>query len=133
MSESIALVREDGKVVTFVRADQPEGWEPPEGLVAVPPEQLPAGWQMADDDTPVPPSVTARQIRLWLVTHGVSLATVESAIDSIADQATRDSVRVEWEYAPYVERKHPWLVPLAASLGLTEQQVDAAFREAAAL
>jgi hypothetical protein len=67
------------------------------------------------------------------VTHGVSLATVESAIDSIADQATRDSVRVEWEYAPYVERRHQWLVPLAASLGLTEQQVDAAFREAAKL
>lgn len=85
------------------------------------------------DESPVPASVTARQIRLWLVGHGVSLATVEAAIDSIADVSTRDSVRVEWEYAPYVERSHPWLVPLASALGLDEAAVDHAFREASTL
>lgn len=130
---ALALVDSSGRVVTFVRPDLPAGWEPPDGLTVVPDDELPAGWRRADDADPVPPSVTARQIRLWLVTHGVSLATVDAAINAIADQATRDSVRVEWEYAPYVERRHPWLVPLAASLGLTEQQVDAAFREAAKL
>jgi hypothetical protein len=81
----------------------------------------------------VPESVSARQIRLWLVAHGVSLAAVESAIDAIPDALQRDSVRVEWEYAPYVERSHPMLVPLAAALGLTEEQVDQAFVEAATL
>ncbi len=81
----------------------------------------------------VPPSVTARQIRLWLVGHGVTMAAIDDAISSITDQPTRDSVRVEWEYAPYVERSHPWLVPLASALGLTEEQVDQAFREAATL
>jgi hypothetical protein len=40
---------------------------------------------------------------------------------------------VEWEYAPYVERSHPMLVPLAATLGLTEEQVDQAFVEAATI
>ncbi len=77
--------------------------------------------------------MTARQIRLWLVSHGVSLATVEAAIDAIADTTTRETVRVEWEYAPYVERSHPWLVPLAAAIGLDEAAVDQAFREAAVL
>lgn len=85
------------------------------------------------DASPVPASVTARQIRLWLVSHGVSMATVSAAIDSIADVPTRDAVRVEWEYAPYVERAHPWLVPLASALGLDEAAVDQAFREAATL
>jgi hypothetical protein len=80
---------------------------------------------------PVPESVSARQIRLWLVRHGISLAAVDAAIDAIPDQLQRDSVRVEWDYAPYVERAHPMLVPLAAALGLTEQQVDRAFIEAA--
>ena len=79
---------------------------------------------------PVPESVSARQIRLWLVRHGVSLAQVDAAIDAIPDQLQRDSVRVEWDYAPYVERAHPMLVPLAAALGLTESQVDQAFIEA---
>lgn len=80
-----------------------------------------------------PQSISARQIRLWLVGHGISLAAVEQAIDGIADQAQRDLVRVEWEYAPFVERSHPMLVPLAAALGLNEAQVDQAFREASTL
>jgi hypothetical protein len=81
----------------------------------------------------VPESVSARQIRLWLVRHGISLSQVETAIDSIQDIMQRDSVRVEWEYAPYVERSHPMLVPLASALGLTEQQVDIAFIEASSI
>jgi hypothetical protein len=86
--------------------------------------------QQAVDDS-VPASVSARQIRLWLVQHGVSLSQVDAAIDAIPDQLQRDSVRVEWDYAPYVERSHPMLIPLATTLGLTEKQVDQAFIEAA--
>jgi hypothetical protein len=81
----------------------------------------------------VPESVSARQIRLWLVRHGISLSQVDSAIDNIPDQLQRDSVRVEWDYAPYVERNHPMLIPLASALELTEQQVDQAFIEASSI
>ena len=91
------------------------------------------GGQWITPPNVVPASVTARQIRLWLVTHGVSLAAVESAIDAISDQQQREMVRVEWEYAPYVERTHPMLTPLAAALGMDEAAVDAAFQEAATL
>lgn len=105
-------------------------------------------WEVRDDDgnlvgvnqsarlqeeVPVPESVSARQIRLWLIRHGVTLAQVDAAIDAIPDQQQRDEVRVEWDYAPYVERTHPMLVPLAAALGLSEAQVDDAFREAATI
>ena len=81
----------------------------------------------------VPGSVSARQIRLWLIRHGISLAAVNAAIEAIPDQQARAEVRVEWDYAPYVERSHPMLVPLAASLGLSESQIDDAFREAAGI
>jgi hypothetical protein len=130
---SLAILDAQGRVVTFVRLDVPEGWQPPEGCTAVPDDELPEGWERAPDNSPVPQSISARQIRLWLVRNGVSLATVEAAINAIPDAVTRESVRVEWEYAPYVERTHAWLVPMAAALGMTESQVDAAFREAAAL
>jgi len=133
MADSLAILNSAGKVVTFVRLDVPEGWQPPEGCTAVPNDELPEGWEYAPDNSPVPESVSARQIRLWLVRNGISLATVETAIDAIPDQQTRDSVRVEWEYAPYVERAHPWLVPMAQALGMTELQLDQAFREAATL
>lgn len=89
--------------------------------------------QSADLTLPVPESISARQIRLWLVRHGISLASVDAVIATIPDQIQRDSVRVEWDYAPYVERSHPMLVPLAAALGLTEQQVDQVFVEAAGI
>lgn len=78
----------------------------------------------------VPESVTARQIRLWLIQNGVSLQSVNDAINNIPDQTTRDKVDIEWEYAPYIERGHPMLVPLAQSLGLTEGDIDRAFTEA---
>lgn len=130
-AQSIALVRPDGLVETFIRVDYPDGWKPPEGYTLVPDDELPAGWQKWPG--PVPESVSARQIRLWLVQNSIPLAAIEAAIDAIADQLTRDTVRVEWEYAPYVERAHPWLVPLAQALGLNEEQVDQAFREAAGL
>lgn len=130
---ALAILNAEGKVVTFVRPDVPAGWAPPEGCTAVPADQLPEGWERAEDESPVPPQVSARQIRLWLVAHGVSMATVEAAIDSIQDAATREAVRVEWEYAPYVDRSHAWLVPMAAALGFTSEQIDQAFREAATL
>lgn len=99
-----------------------------------------SNWSLLDDsidDLPelpaVPASVSARQIRLWLVRHGVSLAQVDAAIDAIPDEQQREECRIDWEWAPYVERSHPLLLPLAEALGLTPEQVDEAFREAAAL
>ena len=90
-----------------------------------------------DIEPPEPPppaaTVSARQMRLWLVRHGISLAAVDAAIDAITDEQQRQEVRIEWGHAPYVERSHPMLVPLAAALGLTESQVDQAFVEAATI
>lgn len=77
-----------------------------------------------------PSRVSARQIRLWLVQHGFDLNQIEYLISNIEDPLVRETVKIEWEYAPYVEKNHPWLVPLAQSLGLNEQQIDQAFREA---
>lgn len=85
------------------------------------------------DRARMPQTISARQIRLWLVGHGYTLAQVEQAIDGIPDQQQREMVRVEWEYAPHVSRSHDMLIPLAAALGLDEAAVDQAFLEAAAL
>ena len=82
---------------------------------------------------PTPATLSARQVRLWMVRNGVSLSAVDAAIDAIPDEQQRQEVRVEWHHAPYVERSHPMLVPLASALGLTEEQVDQAFTEAATI
>lgn len=78
----------------------------------------------------VPDTVSARQVRLWLIQHGIALAQVDAAIDAIEDQTTKEITRVEWEYAPYIERTHPMLPLLAQILGLDVSILDQAFIEA---
>lgn len=84
-------------------------------------------------ETSIPQTVSARQIRLWLVQHGFQLSQIDEAINSIQDPIIRETVKIEWEYAPYVERNHAWLEPLANSLGLNSEQIDQAFLEASQL
>jgi hypothetical protein len=125
----LAIVNAAGKVVTFVRADLPEGWTPPPGTTAVPSVELAPEWEW---ETPppapvaeVPQCVTPRQIRRALNDAGLR-ATVEAAI-AAADQATRD----DWEFALEIRRDWPALAGMAAALGLTGAQVDTLFTQAA--
>ena len=120
----------DDLLAAWAAADNPKAaaW-----LVAPEKPSDDAAWNGSEWVVPtpeIPASVSARQIRLWLIQHGISLAQVDAAINEIPDQLQQDSVRVEWEYAPYVERSHNMLGPLAMALGLTEEQIDQAFVEA---
>jgi hypothetical protein len=133
MQNSLAIVNALGQVVTFVRPDVPIGWAPPEGCSAVSRDDLPSGWQYAPEVNAVPASISARQSRLWLIRHGIDLAAVDAAIASIPDAFTRESVRIEWEYATEVHRDSQWLAALGPTLGLDAATLDAAFREAASL
>jgi len=72
--------------------------------------------------------LSARQVRLWLISKGIDLNNIPLIIDQgISDPMTRQSVQVEWEYAPYIEYHHKWLLPLASGLGLTKTDIDEAF------
>jgi hypothetical protein len=130
---SLAIVNAAGEVETFVRLDVPAGWTPPEGCTAIHDDELPAGWTMATDTSPVPESISPMQARLWLVRNGIALTDIDAAIESIADQQTRDTVRVQWEYGLEVVRSSAWLAALGPVLGLDDATLDQAFREAATL
>ena len=82
---------------------------------------------------PTPETISARQIRLWLIENNISLSSVETAINGIVDEKLREKTLVEWEYAPYIERNHPLLETLASVLGLTNAQIDAGFIQASQL
>ena len=81
----------------------------------------------------IPGSVSPRQLRLWLVTHGVSLASVDAAIAAIEDPVVREATQIEWEFSPYIERAHPMIGAIGAALGLSDTQIDQAFIEASGL
>lgn len=77
--------------------------------------------------SPVPASVTPRQIRQALTRFGVR-AQVESAV-AAGDQDLKDW----WEFATVVERKHPMVVGMASALGIDSTTLDAIFMAAGAL
>lgn len=44
----LAIVGSDGRVLTFVRADAPDGFVPPPGTRVVPEDELPKGWEWSE-------------------------------------------------------------------------------------
>lgn len=127
----LAITNALGHVVTFVRADTPPGWQPPEGHRAVPEASLPAGWQMAPPPpAPIPQSITAVQARQWLISKGL-LAGVDAAISTIPSPLDREMVRVWWEYETDLRRDSSQVARWATACGFTPEQVGTFFREAA--
>lgn len=76
---------------------------------------------------PVPAHVTMKQARLALLDANL-LDTVESNISALpkADQ-------IEWEFSLTVQRASPLVASLAATLGLTDAQVDQLFVDASGM
>lgn len=83
--------------------------------------------------TPVPETITATQVRLWLVRNGINLAQVSSALAAIEDAQQRAEAEVYWEYAPYIERSNPLVAAIGAALNLDNAALDAAFIAASSM
>ena len=76
--------------------------------------------------------VTMRQARRALLAAGL-LDQVDAAIAAIADATERRQAEIDWEYATTVERLRPWVQTLGAALGLSAEDLDALFEQAATL
>lgn len=87
----------------------------------------PLGW-----DNHIPKSVTRRQARQALLLSG-QLAAVQPAIDAIADPIQRGLAQIEWDDSQDFERQRPLLIAIGAAIGLTSDDLDALFIQAAAL
>ena len=73
----------------------------------------------------VPQQVTMRQARLELLSRGL-LDDVEAMIAAAGREA-----QIEWEYASLVERGNPVIAVVQQQQGMTDEQIDDLFREAA--
>jgi hypothetical protein len=86
--------------------------------------------QAPEDLSPVPDSITATQIRLWLVRNNITMEQVYAAIAAIPDAQMRAEAEVLWEYAPYVERTNALVEMLGVGFNMDAEAIDNAFREA---
>lgn len=80
---------------------------------------------------PVPASITMRQARLCLHKHGM-LAVVQPAIDALPEP-DRTAAQIEWDCSSAVERHRGFVLTIAQSLGITDEQLDELFIEASTL
>lgn len=79
----------------------------------------------------VPVRVTARQAQLCLLQSGY-LQQVQAVIDALPP-AVKAAAQITWDKSLYLDRDNPMLASLAATIGLTDTQIDALFIQAAAL
>ena len=100
-----------------------------------------AGWQYVDGEflepvipepeSSVPEKVTMRQARLAL--HGAGLLPqVQAAIDALPEPP-RTLAQIEWDYSSEVFRNREFVNMLGSQLGLTDEQIDQLFIQAATL
>lgn len=80
----------------------------------------------------VPFGVTPRQIRLALLGAGISVQTIEDAINSLPEP-NRSAAMITWEYSVEFQRSNPLIQSMAPMLGLTSEQVDQLFTIASTL
>jgi len=78
-------------------------------------------------------ALSARQLRLGLISGGFDLAEVEASIGRIDDAQERAKAMVEWEYASQFERTHPLIDEIGDALGLTSEQIDGLWVHASSL
>lgn len=69
-------------------------------------------------------TLTARQLRLGLLSR---LDEVDGIIEASGDRA----LQIEWEYATTFERLHPAIISIGAALGMTPEEIDALWLDAA--
>jgi len=116
-------------VVTWVRDDTTAS--PPEGCSLVREADLVPGWRMdGDESQTVPEIVEARKLRRWLILHGRDPDAVSAAINQMPDEVERKLALNEWEYATSYTRRHPLFAAFVRVTGMSQAEVDAAFREA---
>lgn len=74
---------------------------------------------------PILPPLTRRQLRLGLLSIGVTAEDVETHIAAITDPVDRAAALIEWEGATHYKRDHPLVADVAAEMQLPPEQVDA--------
>jgi len=95
-----------------------------EGQIVIPP---------AEPVTSALPPITARQLRLTLVSNGFALDQVDAAIDAMEDPQERAMALIEWQYASEFERTHSLIEQVGGSLGLASEQIDNMWQQALTL
>lgn len=80
---------------------------------------------------PVPKEITMRQARLALLDASL-LSSVQPAIDSLPEPS-KTKAQIEWDYSNALQRDNSFVATLGGALGLSSEDIDNLFIQAARL
>lgn len=78
---------------------------------------------ITDEARAAMPRLSARQLRLGLVSTGFSQAQVAAVIEALP-ASDREAAQIEWEYATTFNRTHTLVSTIGAALGISDEQFD---------
>jgi len=84
--------------------------------------------------TPVPQEVSSKQLKFWLLDHG-HYETVLGFLNNPANwpnEVAKKKAFIHWSTSQTFQRRHPLTLGIQDVLGLSDDEVDAAFITAAA-
>lgn len=109
----------EGTIEVPLKPSEYHIWQGSEWVFVPPPEPTP------EELRAQMPSITKRQLRLTLVRNDISLSELDTAINSMGDEAI-----IEWNDSSEYRRLNPLLNQVAAHLSLSPEQVDAMWQQA---
>lgn len=109
----------------------PDGYELRGGDVSIIEGRAIRQWDLVLIPVIVPEKVTMRQARLAVHAAGL-LPQVQTAIDALPEPS-RTAAQIEWDYSSEVFRSREFVNMLGSQLGLTDEQIDGLFIQAATL
>lgn len=77
------------------------------------------------------PSAESWQVKVWLARNGVDVDAIPALFDQMFpnDAAASKEAKLRWANVPDVPRDHPLVNALGAAIGMTPEQIDAAWPE----
>jgi hypothetical protein len=79
------------------------------------------------------PTISKAQCLLWLLQQGKSESDIDALIAGIPDAEQRAVAEIEWKYRQPFHHDHPLFASLAPAIGISVDDLPAAFRAAALL
>lgn len=73
------------------------------------------------------PDVTPRQMRLKLLSMGITSAMIEAAINTLPN---KDAAMIAWEYSTAFQRTNPFVLMIGHMLNFSDEQLDQVWLEA---
>lgn len=130
-----AIIKND--IVDNVMEIEPgSDWVPDEDAILIPSDIAGPGWSYSDGVFQAPPPApepVPEKIMLWQARAILDMTGSLAAANAAVAASKNPALKAVWEYGNEISRSSGVIDDLGAGIGLTKDQIDDLFRNAAAL